>query len=156
MRQLRKAGFRPFRGQRGLTLVEVLVTVAILAAIGVAFMVAMTTAQRSVGVLDEQTQAKALAHSQLEQIKALPYPEDEAVVGTGVYPVTVALPPQYSMVINVTRPTCIGEADNCTPLEELTGDEVVYIQEITVSVFRPGSEGDRLVFSLSCYKSKVE
>jgi len=157
MRQLRKAGFGPFRGQRGLTLVEVLVTVGILAAIGVAFMTAMTTAQRSVGALDEQTEAKALAHSQLEQIKAAPYPEDPNVLGTDVYPVTVDLPTQYSMVINVTRPTCIGQADNCTPLEELTGDEVKYIQEITVSVFRPsGSGGNRLVFSLSCYKSKVE
>jgi len=157
MRQLRKAGFRPFRGQRGLTLVEVLVTVGILAAIGVAFMTAMTTAQRSVGALDEQTQAKALAHSQLEQIKALPYPAEEPYYGTDVYPVTVDLPTQYSMLINVVPPTCIGQADNCTPLEELMGGSVTTIQEITISIFRPsGSGGADLVFSLSCYKSKVE
>jgi len=156
MRQLRKAGFRPFRGQRGLTLVEVLVAVAILAAIGVAFMTAMTTAQRSVGALDEQTQAKALAHSQLEQIKAAPYPVEEPYYGINVYPVTVDLPIPYSMLINVVPPTCIGQADNCTPLEELMEGSVTTIQEITISVFRPGSEGANLIFSLSCYKSKVE
>jgi len=155
MRWLGKEKFRLIRGQRGLTLIEVLVVVGLLAAIGVAFMTAMSTAHRSVGVLDEKTQAEALARSQLEQIKNAPYPEDPAVQGTDVYPVTVDLPTQYSMVINVIRPTCIGEADNCTPLEELAGDEVVNIQQITVSVFRTGSEGDRPVFSLSCYKSKV-
>jgi len=158
MRQLVKDRFRPFRGQKGLTLVEVVVAVAILGAIGVAFMTAMTTAQKGVGVLDEKTQAKALAHSQLEQIKNAPYPVEEPFYGTDVYLVAVDLPTQYSMVINVVPPTCIGETDNCTPLEELLPEEdnVQYIQEITVSVFRTGSEGDRPVFSLSCYKSKVE
>jgi len=156
MRQLGKSRFRPFRGQRGLTLVEVLVAVVILAAIGVAFMTSMNTAYKGVGVLDEKTQAKALAHSQLEQIKNAPYPVEEPFYGTDVYPVTVDLPTQYSMLINVVPPTCIGEADNCTPLEELLGGSVTTIQEIKVSIFRTGSEGDRPVFSLSCYKSKVE
>ena len=55
-----------FRGQKGLTLIEVLVAVAVLAAIGVAFMVSMNAAYKGVGVLDEKTQAKALARSQLE------------------------------------------------------------------------------------------
>ena len=156
MRQLGKSRFRPFRGQRGLTLVEVLVAVVILAAIGVAFITSMNTAYKSVGVLDEKTQAKALAHSQLEQIKNAPYPVEEPFYGTDVYPVTIDLPTQYSMLINVVPPTCIGEADNCTPLEELLGGSVTTIQEIKVSIFRTGSEGDRPVFSLSCYKSKVE
>ena len=156
MRQLGKSRFRTFRGEGGLTLIEVLVAVAILGAIGVAFMLAMTTATKGVGVLDEKTQAKALAHSQLEQIKAAPYPSEEPFYGNDVYPVTVDLPTQYSMVINVVPPTCIGESDNCTPLEELLEGEVTTIQEITVSIFRTGGEVDKPVFSLSCYKSKVE
>ena len=155
MRSLLKGNLRLFRKQTGFTLIEVLVAVAILAAIGVAFVASMNAAHKGVGVLDEKTQ-EALARSQLEQIKNAPYPEDPNAQGTDVYLVTVDLPPQYSMVINVLRPTCIGEADNCTPLEELVGDEVKYIQEITISVFRTGSEADRPVFSLSCYKSKVE
>jgi len=156
MRSLLKGNLRLFRKQTGFTLIEVLVAVAILAAIGVAFVASMNAAHKGVGVLDEKTQAEALARSQLEQIKNAPYPEDPTVQGTDVYLVTVDLPSQYSMVINVLRPQCIGEADNCTPLEELVGDEVKYIQEIKISVFRAGSEADRPVYSLSCYKSKVE
>jgi len=138
-----------------LTLIEVLVAVAILAAIGVTFITAMNTAHRNVGLLDEKTQAEALARSQLEQIKNAPYPDDPYVQGDQVYDdYKIDLPTQYSIVINVVRPTCIGEADNCTPLEELAGDEVVYIQEITVSIFRTGSGGDRPVFSVAGYKVK--
>ena len=158
MRWLRKGRIRFLRGQRGISLIETLVAVAILGVVGVAFMSSMDTAYESVAILDEKTQAEALARSQLEQIKDAPYPEEEDVLGTDVYPVTVNLPPQYSMVINVMRPTCIGEADDCTPLEELFPEEVnvKYIQQITVSIFRTGSEGDRPVFSVSCYKSKLE
>jgi len=156
MRKIWQVRFRPFRGQRGFTLVEGLVAVAILAAIGVVFITALTNAHKGVGVLDEKTQAKALAQSQLEQIKSVLYPVVEPFYGTDVYPVTVDLPPQYSMVINVVPPTCIGETDNCTPLEELIGGNVTTIQQITVSVSRTGSEADRPVFSLSCYKSKIE
>ena len=159
MRWLRKGRIRFLRGQRGISLIETLVAVAILGVVGVVFAGSMDTAYESVAILDEKTQAEALARSQLEQIKDAPYPENHYAQGTGVYPVTVNLPPQYSMVINVMRPTCIGEADDCTPIEELfpgTGTNIVYIQQITVSIFRTGSEGDRPVFSVSCYKSKVE
>ena len=162
MRLLRKGRLRFLRGQRGISLIEVLVAVAILGAIGVAFMTSMNTAHKSVGVLDEKTQAEALARSQLEQIRDAPYEESEV----SEYPRTdmyleqriTDLPPQYSIVITVEAPTCIGEADDCTPLEELLPEEVnvKYIQQIRVSVFRPTDEGDRAVFSISCYKSKVE
>ena len=151
MRRLGKGIPRFFRGQRGISLIETLVAVSILAAIGVAFMTAMSTAYKNVGILDEKTQAKALAHSQLEQIKAAPYPVEEPFYGTDVYPVTVNLPPQYSMSINATAPTKIGTADNYTSLEELWGP-ITTIQEITISV----SHGGKPVFSLAAYKGKVE
>ncbi|MBA7693302.1 hypothetical protein ES703_101882 [subsurface metagenome] len=58
------------------------------------------------------------------------------------------------MSINVTAPRCIGTADNCTSLEELMGEPVTTIQEITVSVFRTGNDGDRPVLSVGAYKVK--
>lgn len=148
MRWLQKRKFKLFRGQTGFTLIEALVTVAILAAIGVTFIAAINTGYRSVGILDEKTQAEALIRSQLDAIKVSPYQD------SGNYTVTVTLPPQYSMTINVEPPTCIGEADNCTPLEELVEYPVTTIQEITVSVFRTGNGGDRPVSSVGTYKVK--
>ena len=148
MRWLGKEKLRFLRGQRGFTLIETIVAVAILAAIGVTFISAIDTGYGSVRILDEKTQAEALIRSQLDDIKGSPYLDD------GNYTVTVTLPPQYSMTINVEPPTCIGEADNCTPLEELVGYPVTTIQEITVSVFRTGNGGDRPVLSVGTYKVK--
>ncbi len=122
--------------------------VAILAAIGVTFIGATDTGYRSVRILDEKTQAEALIRSQLDDIKVSPYQD------SGNYTVTVTLPPQYSMSIKVTAPTQIGTADNSTTLEELVGYPVTTIQEITVSVFRTGSDGDRPVLSVGAYKVK--
>lgn len=151
VRQVEKGRLRPFRGQSGFSLIEVLVAVGILAVIGVTFIAAMYTAHGSVGLLHEQSQAEALARSQLEYIKNSPYDE------SGEYPVTVDLPYQYGMSINVGTPTCVEVvSDNCSTVEEIVGDNVTTVQEITVTVFRTGGEGDRPVFSVACYKSKVE
>ncbi|MDO8716120.1 MAG: type II secretion system protein [Dehalococcoidales bacterium] len=145
-----KRRLRLLQVQNGFTLLETLVALGIFAVIGVAFMTFMSTAYKGVGTLDEQSQAEALARSQLEQIKSLPYQD------AGNYSVTVSLPPQYFMAINVTSPTQIGTADNYTSLNQLMGYNVTTIQEITVSVFRPAGSSNRTVFNLSAYKSKVQ
>ena len=128
------------------TLIEVVVAVAILAAIGVTFIRAIDTGYRSVRILDEKTQAEALIRTQLDYIQASIYQD------TGNYTVTVTLPPQYSMSINVTAPKRIGTADNYTSLEELMGEPITTIQEITIKVSRTGIDGDRPVLSIGTYK----
>lgn len=142
MRWPRKIRFRFLREQTGFSLLEVLIALGILAAIGVVFMTSLSTAHRSVGALDEQTQAEALIRSQLEKIKDVPYQDSE---GSGWYQDQriVDLPPQYSLSINV---------QDITPTPTL---QVNTLQEITVSVSRPtGDGGDRPIFSVSTYKVK--
>ena len=137
MRWLLKGKFKLFRGQTGFTLIEVTFAVGLLALIGVVFIGSLNTAYRSVGVLDEKTQAEALARSQMEIIK------DSTYQDSGNYTaLTIDLPTQYSMSINV---------QDITPTPTLQENT---LQEIKVSVSRPTGEGDRPIFSVSTYKVK--
>ena len=130
------------RGQSGISLIENLVAVSILAAIGVVFMTSLDVAHKNVSIESENLQAEILARSQLEDIKNAAYDVD------GNYGVTVELPPQYSIDIDVETPDCVGTADNCTSIEDLMGQTITTIQEITVTVYH----SDKAVISVSCYK----
>ena len=115
-----------FGGQKGMTLLETLVALGILALIGVAFMSALSTGTRSTAILDEQVQAESLARSQLEDIKKSTYDDIEPIE----YPVTADCPPGYEVSIKVQ------------PNEDNT------LQEIAVTVYREG----KALFKVTDYK----
>ena len=73
MRWLRKGKLRFLQGQRGFSLVEVLVGLAIFAAIGVALMNGLSTGYKSLEISQERTFAESLAKSQVEYIKNQDY-----------------------------------------------------------------------------------
>ncbi len=73
MRWLGKGRLRFLRGQRGFTLIETLVGMAIFAAIGVALMNGLSTGYKSLEISQERTYAEGLARSQVEYIKAQDY-----------------------------------------------------------------------------------
>jgi prepilin-type N-terminal cleavage/methylation domain-containing protein len=130
----------PLWRQAGFTLLETLIALGILAVIGVAFLTTLNTAYKNVELLEEQTQAEALIRSQLDDIKASPYQD------SGIYPVTVTPPPQYSVnitVVTLDTPTCVQDG-NCNTL-----------QEVTVSVYRTGDGGERPILSVKTYKAKT-
>ncbi|MFO7712401.1 MAG: prepilin-type N-terminal cleavage/methylation domain-containing protein, partial [Dehalococcoidia bacterium] len=60
-------------GSRGVTLIEALVAMALVAIIAVAFLGALTTAARSAALADIRTNAESLARSELEYVKSQPY-----------------------------------------------------------------------------------
>ena len=73
MRWLSKGRLRFLRGQRGFTLIETIVAVAIFAAIGVVLMSGLSTGYKSLEISQESTYAEGLAKSQVEYIKAQDY-----------------------------------------------------------------------------------
>ena len=73
MRCLGKESFTLSAGQKGFTLVETLVSVAILGAIGVALFSGLSTAHKSLAISQERVIAESLAKSQVEHIRSQEY-----------------------------------------------------------------------------------
>ena len=79
---------------RGQTLIEVLIALAILGVVAVAFLTALTTSSRTIILADEKTTAESLSRTQLEYLKNQPYVTETA--GEAIYNKT-AEPPGYSI-----------------------------------------------------------
>ncbi len=76
MKWLGKGRLRFLRGQRGFTLIEVLVAAAILAAIGVGLLNALDTNAKATRTLDEKVVAVNLITTYFEAIKIIYDAED--------------------------------------------------------------------------------
>jgi len=60
-------------GERGLTMIETLVAVALLATLGVAFISALTTSTNATTLVEKKVDVDQLARTQLEYVKGLDY-----------------------------------------------------------------------------------
>ena len=71
------------KDERGISLIEVLIALAILGLVAAAFLSGLATASRAIIIADERTTAESLARSQMEHVKNQEYqwadPGDEAV-----------------------------------------------------------------------------
>lgn len=141
MRRLGKGRFRFFRSQHGFTLLEVIVAVGILGAIGVAVLMALDTNARASRVLDEQVTGVNLATAHLEVIRKLPFSDgSDNYSNAGV---NIDIPSQYSVVISTEFS---WDGDN---FDSYTDNAT--LQRITISVSR---EGGKPVLSMCTYKYK--
>ena len=61
---------------KGLTLVEIIIAIALIAIIGVAFLGGLSNAMWSLHIADVRTTAESLARSEMEHAKSLDYSED--------------------------------------------------------------------------------
>ena len=143
MLQLRKF-YRVLKGNsKGQTLIEVLIALAILGIVVVAFMTALTTASRAIIVADEHTTAESLARSQLEYVKNSAY---DAVLDPPH--------PQYSEDPSIAIPGYSVQIDaiRLDPENDGTGDDDG-IQQITVKVYHNNTPNpDDLVLTTRTYK----
>jgi type II secretory pathway pseudopilin PulG len=62
-----------FKDETGLTLIEAIVSIAIIGVVLVAFAVAMSTGALAVSESDQEVTAQSLARTQMEYIKGYPY-----------------------------------------------------------------------------------
>ncbi len=68
---------KSFKGERGFTLIEVIVAMAIVAAVIVIFLVAMATVGKAVLIAQERTTAESIARSVMESVKQMAYYSDD-------------------------------------------------------------------------------
>jgi len=147
MRWLGKGKLRFLRGQKGLTLIEVLVAAAILAVIGVVLLNALDTNAKATRTLDEKVVATNLATAYIEAIKASSYAEtyDDVVAD-------ITIPPQYIVNVDIQFPSNIyvGE-DGITYFtwSDTYSDET--FQQIAITVSR---DDGKHILSICTFKTK--
>lgn len=89
--------FKNMKGERGISLIETIVALALLGIIGVAFLGALATTSTSRLVADEHVSARILAESQMEDIKKQTY-------AFSYDPVPVSTEyPGYSATVNINN-----------------------------------------------------
>ncbi len=90
-------GIKAFKDERGLTLVESLVTIAIVGVVLATFAVALSTGSMAVSESDQEVTVQSLARNQMEYTKGYPY--DSAAT---TYP-TVNTVENYSISVAVAQ-----------------------------------------------------
>ena len=122
---------RFIRSEKGITLLETVIALAILGAVSVSFLTGRTTASKSAFITDEHSTAESIARTQMEWAKQTAYSYNATSYAAAPMPAGKDYV-DYAAVITV-------EALN-------TPDDG--IQKITVSVKRSGND----VFNLKGYK----
>ena len=125
----------------GQNLMEVLIALAILGVVVVAFLSALATGSQAIIVADERTTAESLARSELEYVKNSAYDK-------------INNPPQYAPDPAIDIPDNYNiemEAVRLDPEDDGIEDDDG-IQKITVEVYRQDGPTPSLILSTSGYK----
>lgn len=88
--------------ERGTSLVEALVAVAILGLAIVAALTALSTGSFAVATVDQEATAQSLARWQLEEIKAAPYSAGYSAITQPDYNISVSVDPMAANIQKIT------------------------------------------------------
>ena len=130
------------KSEKGFSLIEVLVSLALLSMIAVAFLSGLSTGLKSVTVSQEKVTGESLAKSQVEYINAQDY-----------IPVADYNPPlkSYELIDIPAKLTAAGYDVKINPPESISGAEAYELQSITVVVRRNGKG----ILAISFYRLGV-
>jgi prepilin-type N-terminal cleavage/methylation domain-containing protein len=135
-RRVALPAFGPVRnGEDGLTLIEILVALSILAAVAVTFLLTMATSSKAIMVSQERVAVDSLAKSQMERINSWEY--DDTTTPNPDYELAklTDIPDGYDIDIDAARLDPLGDGE-----ENDDG-----LQEITVTVTHDGETAFELV-----------
>ena len=126
-----------FRGQKGISLIETVVALGLLAYIGVATLMAMQTNYKATGILDERVVADNLATAYLESVRQSDFADTYPDAGE-----SITVPSEYSVAVDT-----YGTNDDITWVQPCAGHT---LQKIVVTVSRGGNS----ILSISTYRAK--
>jgi len=106
--------------QKGLTLIEVVIALAVFAAISVSLFIALNVSHETTHSVNEQTTAESLTRATLEYIKSCDYDDINNPPVYGVDP-TLDIPTKYSIEVTAERLDPKGDGfDNDDGIQKVT------------------------------------
>lgn len=115
----------PGRGSRGMSAIEVIVALALLAATAVAFLSGLTTALHTGRIADERSVAQTLAQSELEYVKSQEYNIDD-----------------WSYTVTTSGSSSSNEPDWFDETHALGDDSGTYSVAVEATSFDADEDGD--------------
>ena len=143
------------KSQNGFSTVEVLLAIALLGVVAVAYLSALSTSSKALMLADEQATAESLSRAQLEYVKNQEY-INYLEAGHAEYQL-ISIPTPYTEVYSISDPITVKSLDpynydaGTQQYDELySGEEDKGLQEITVHIYHQS----KLVLETSAYKMK--
>jgi len=131
------------KGEKGFSLMEVALAMALLGVVAIAFLGGLATGSRAIMIADERATAESLARTQMEYIRQqnydanLEHPEPQ-------YSIIPDKPDDYEIAIDAERPDYKGDGE----------DNDDGIQHITVVVKHIVEGEPKEIFTLTGYRSR--
>ena len=121
---------RMMRNEKGLSLLEVIIALALLGLVGLAFLGALSTASKAVIVTDERATAESLARTELEYVKSQKYSAEDFIPWS--YDLPYGAPP--------TEPPEWWDADHTLPPGY--DDYSVTVSAVSLDPYGDGTDDD--------------